>query len=115
MDYDNNALAITETLSTKIDGVKTERVDILGKLIESIKVWIDDNEDTMKVEDIQWMFKFFNNPMVPSDLGASIFKGHPVFKKKMIIDVRFNNQIYDFLIKKNIITEPKILKEWNKI
>jgi len=115
IDYDNNAQFITETLTTKIDGIKTERVDIVSKLIESIKSWVDEYGDNLTIKDIEWMFKFFNNPMVPSETCASLFKGHPVFKNKMKFDREFNSRIYSFLVAKGIINEPKLLSDWIKL
>jgi len=115
IDYDNNAEYITQVLTTQIDGTKTERIDILSKLIEAIKAWVDDNKDTLTIKDIQWMFKFFDNPIVPGDSCASIFKGHKVFKDKVKTSEEFNAQVCDFLIKKGILEQPKNIKEWSKV
>jgi hypothetical protein len=115
IDYDNNKDIITQALTTQIDGITTERADILSKLIESIKLWIDDRKDTLSVDDIQWMFKFFDNPIVPTDACATILRGNPFFREKILTDYAFNRQIFSFLNKKGIIIEPNIIKEWNRI
>jgi hypothetical protein len=113
-DYDNNAEYITKALTTKIEGVKTERIDIIGKILDNIKLWLDDNEDTLTVTDINWMFKFFNNPMVPAETCASIFKTHKFFINKMHTDKHLNVAIFNYLVKKGIITNQTMLTEWSK-
>jgi len=112
LDYDNNEQLITEALTTKIEGVKTERVDILGKLLDSINNWVNDRKDTLTINDMDWMFKFFNNAIVPSDSCAAIFNGNPVIKDRILMDVDFNIKVCDYLVKKGVLTEPRNLKEW---
>lgn len=115
IDYDAHKDIITQALTTQIDGVTTGRVDILSKLLESIKMWIEDRKENLTVKDIEWMFKFFDNPIVPSDACATIFKGNPIFKEKVFTDYEFNKCVFNFLNKKGIIIEPLSLKEWNKV
>jgi hypothetical protein len=114
LDYDNNERYITEALTTRIEGVKTERIDVVSKLLELIKLWLDENRDSLTIENISWMFKFFDNPMIPQDACASIMKTHKFFIEKIHTDKHFNKAICNYLLKKGIINEPNLLKEWSK-
>jgi hypothetical protein len=109
MDYDNYESDITAALTTEIDGVKTHRLDILQKANETIKIWINENKDTITVNDLNWMIKFLNNPMVPGEAAASILMANKVIKAKILEDVDFNRECVGFLREKKIITDDGVM------
>ena len=108
MDYDNNKDEITAALTTEIDGVKTHRLDILQKANDMIKLWIDENKDAITVNDLDWITKFLDNPMVPGDAAASVLMANKVVKRKVLDDIDFNKKCVSFLKEKNIITDEGV-------
>lgn len=107
-NYDENEQEITEALTTVIDGVETERVDVLGRTNEIIKQWIEDHRNTMSKKDLEWMIKFYSNPKVPDDAAAATFMANKHIRKRVLDDVDFSTTIGSFLSDKGIMQEDGV-------
>jgi alkaline phosphatase D len=104
-NYDEYEDEITEALTAVIDGQETERVDVLGKVNDLIKQWIDDNATDMTSDDIKWMTKFFNNPKVPVDAAAAIFMANKHIKERLLDDADFAVTVMTYMTDKGIVDE----------
>lgn len=103
INYDDYEEEINAALTTVIDGIETERVDILGRTNEIIKQWIEDNRSDMSAEDLKWMIKFYSNPKVPDDAAAATFMANKHIRQRVLDDVDFSCVIGEFLAEKGVI------------
>lgn len=107
-NYDDYEADITEALTTVIDGVETERVDVLGRTNEIIKQWIEDHRDSLSSNDLEWMIKFYSNPKVPDDAAAATFMANKHIRKRALDDVDFSIALGGFLTDKGIMNDEGV-------
>jgi hypothetical protein len=110
-DFDNNKKEIIAAITTEIEKEKTHRLDILSKITEIIKTYINDRKDKIDINDIKWMIKFFSIPIIPDDASAAIFMANKVLKRKIMNDVEINILVTNFLKNKKIVGDA-YLKAW---
>lgn len=108
MDYKNNVDAITDALTTEIDGQVTHRLDILQKTNDMIKQWIDENSKTLSAKDLEWIIEFLNNERVPDDAAASVLMANKHVKKKILSDLEFNKIAVGYLKEKKIVSDEGV-------
>jgi hypothetical protein len=108
-NYDENKDEIESVLLTTIDGVNTVRVDILNKAVEVLKQYVDDQKK-VTAKDLDYMIKFFNTTIVPTEAAEAFFTTNKVIKDSML-DVENNLRLGKFFDAKKIV-ESGDVKSW---
>jgi hypothetical protein len=105
-----NKKFILDRITKTIDGLSTCAVDVVEKLTNNIKIYIDDRGELLNCDDLSWIIDFYSLSVIPEEFATSVFIKNDFIHLLIVKDIKSNKMLNDFISKRKII--PELTKSW---
>lgn len=105
-----NKKFILDRVTKTIDGLNTCAVDVVEKLTNNIKIYIDEKGETLSYGDLSWIIDFYSLSVIPDEFSTSIFIKNDFINLLIVKDIRSNKLLNEFISKRKII--PELMTSW---
>lgn len=105
-----NSKFILDRITKTIDGLDTCAVDVVEKLTNNIKMYIEEKGETLNYADLLWIVDFYSLSVIPEEFATSVFVKNDYIHLLIVKDIKCNKLLNEFISKRKII--PELAKSW---
>ncbi len=105
-----NKKFILDRITKTIDGLSTCAVDVVEKLSNNIKIYIDERGELLNCDDLSWIIDFYSLSVIPEEFATSVFIKNDFIHLLIVKDIKSNKMLNEFISKRKII--PELTKSW---